>query len=1020
MKLLFDKRDHQLLKIVNDVLTRDKSREYAKKLVYPYLHPHGVKEMAEARSLRIAYAAVHLLQSLEAGEVDERLSALRSLRDEVISTAEGPLPKNTARVLLQIMKELVRAHGDYRNQLRLAHDFRAAAAGNPRLIRKQLRRHHLLEMPEKWNQLAFDDHVHDANTKGRKTSSHLIMDAWIKGIRRLRVIYYHYLEPRFVLELLEAAKIMGITVRIGVEFQVPYRGKYAQIMWVPRGFPDTQSFLCFLAEEPVAAFMAEGKKAAEHREKYVMAVFEAFDEAHRRDVEAQFGIQIPPLDRSEFLAFVGMGQASIVHLAEFIHAKVLSIMQARVTDLQEKYRRAGPEKRLEYERLVESMNRFDSEAIIEGCLTPSRNPAIADPDVPSEAPDTPALLKLPARELIESLGKLHSAYRATLNLTNLRVEDVLELIYDTEGMITRLEIFNLKDYAKGKTAHIPDICDLQRAVNEGNVVHLKRIIHQAIDRLSEAKAVDWDRIEKLTTILHDISSLKDFYMAAPLKARIGSDSTGRARRVHGMGLVVKDTLPFRARREIDRAANGERTAIPLSIRVFRRKTYVPRAPSNAFTRALYERMRLTPGLRRLAEKCVEDWVFQEYTQRVGRPGNIVTLGGARKAPDNGLSLRARKGEEREAVSWKHLNSGVKNALKVGLGFVPAFLTFFLTKDWWVLAYLGAFIWFGITGFRNILQSVLGGGGFRRSPLLRWNDYVSWERITDSLLYTGFSVPLLDYFVKTLLLDKGLGVTTATSPIELYSVMAVINGLYISGHNIFRGLPRGAVFGNFFRSILSIPVALAFNSLAGFLLAAGGFAGVDLALQKWAAIISKGASDLVAGIIEGTADRYQNIQMRWRDYGTKLAMVFDVYSRLELLFPEDKVLRLLASPQRLREKVSAEVRDLEKIIMINALDLLYFWMYQPRAGTALKALFRTLSEEERQIFVVSQSVLREEREISLLFIEGLVGRSFSRALSFYLDRFEEYLQALNRLQHAKWMPADDAEAPDRECTLGSAA
>jgi len=55
-----------------------------------------------------------------------------------------------------------------------------------------------------------------------------------------------------------------------------------------------------------------------------------------------------------------------------------------------------------------------------------------------------------------------------------------------------------------------------------------------------------------------------------------------------------------------------------------------------------------------------------------------------------------------------------------------FLTFALTKDWWFLAYCGDFIWLGIKGMRNILQAVLGGGDFRRSPLLRWNDYVSWR------------------------------------------------------------------------------------------------------------------------------------------------------------------------------------------------------------------------------------------------------------------------------------------------------
>ncbi len=81
------------------------------------------------------------------------------------------------------MKELVRAHGNYQRQLELAHDFRRAASGKPRIIREQLRRYHLLEMPEEWNQVTFDDHVHDANTKGRKSATHLIMDAWIKGIR---------------------------------------------------------------------------------------------------------------------------------------------------------------------------------------------------------------------------------------------------------------------------------------------------------------------------------------------------------------------------------------------------------------------------------------------------------------------------------------------------------------------------------------------------------------------------------------------------------------------------------------------------------------------------------------------------------------------------------------------------------------------------------------------------------------------------------------------------------------------
>jgi len=337
-------------------------------------------------------------------------------------------------------------------------------------------------------------------------------------------------------------------------------------------------------------------------------------------------------------------------------------------------------------------------------------------------------------------------------------------------------------------------------------------------------------------------------------------------------------------------------------------------------------------------------------------------------------------------------------LKVMIGFIPAFMTFFLTKDWWVLAYLGAFIWFGITGLRNVLQALLGGGGFRRSPLLRWNDIVSWDRVTDSLLYTGFSVPLLDYVVKTVLLDRGLGITTATNPWALYAAIALANGLYISAHNVFRGLPRAAVFGNFFRTVLSIPIAYGLNGLAAELLILGGVTGVVLILQNWAAIISKLASDLVAGMIEGTVDRYQNISMRWRDYGIKLSQIFDLYAQLELRFPERTALELLRSADSSESKWTDEIRELRRINIINALDLLYFWMYQPRARTAFKGLLRTMSAEERQILLSSQSVLREVREISLIFVDGLVGKNFSRALSFYLDRSQEYLEALERWNH----------------------
>ncbi|MGP8089207.1 MAG: hypothetical protein ACLPUX_03805, partial [Syntrophobacteraceae bacterium] len=210
--ILFDKRDYELLGLVNDVLDRRESFQYLKNLLYPHLHPRGIKELAASPGLRMAYAALRLLESLEAGKADERITALRCLRDEVMSRGEAHMRKNAARVLLEIMKEMVRTRDGKLRQLKLAHDFRMAVIGRPSSIRSLLRRYHLLEMPEEWNQVSFDGHVHDSNTKGRKSPSHLIMDAWIKGIRRLTVIYYNHVPPRAAEELLEAAEITGVSV----------------------------------------------------------------------------------------------------------------------------------------------------------------------------------------------------------------------------------------------------------------------------------------------------------------------------------------------------------------------------------------------------------------------------------------------------------------------------------------------------------------------------------------------------------------------------------------------------------------------------------------------------------------------------------------------------------------------------------------------------------------------------------------------------------------------------------------
>ncbi len=993
--ILFDTRDYELLRLVNDVLDRRESFKYLKDLLYPYMHPHGIKELAASPALRMAYAALRLLESLEAGKADERITALRCLRDEVMSSGGVHMRKNAARVLLEIMKELVRTC-DRLRQLRLAHDFRMAVIGRPGSIRTLLHRYYLLDMPEKWNQISFDDHVHDSNTKGRKSASHLIMDAWIKGVRYLTVIYYNHVPPSAAEELLEAAEIMGVTVRIGIELPALFYGSYIHFFYVPAGLSKAKDFLSFLKNRRTKSFMEESRKVSEYQRRYVLAILEQFNERHRLEINERYGLNLDRLDQCAFLSYVGTGQPSILHLANFINDHLLPAMQARVEQLRPAFEKASQMERGMIASLVEEMNKLDSEALVDRYLKPEQNPAVPDPKVPRDDPDVPNLLKLMPCELFERLDGLRAGYRITLNLAGLKVEDVLELLYDCKGAISDLEIFNLKDFYSGKAPDYKEINELQIALTNGNIIGLKRHIRAIIKRMEDSHEHPPERIEKFHEVLRNISKLQAYYEKGPLRPRIGSDSTGYSHRLHGMGLAVLETMSIRARREVRLSTDSQRLIVPVRVEAFPRVTYLPNRVSSGFLKLLYGILSHVPGLRSIGQKRQESWEVHVFSTRISDRGNVVTLGGVAGSNGNGLEVLPSPEKPKAQISWYYLNSILKNALKILAGFIPAFATFYLTKDWWVLAWFGGFIWFGITGVRNILQSIFGAGGIRRSPLFKWDSYINWERISESLLFTGFSVPLLDYVVKTMILHRLLGITTSTDPVLLYTFIAIANGVYIFSHNTWRGFPRAAARANLFRTVLSIPLAILLNLGAGSLMAVFGVADISGMLQKWAAIISKAASDSVAGIIEGLTDRQEFIEMRRRDYADKLGQLFEAYAQLELMYPEADVLKMLESPGDFMQKLSSEARDLEKIIIINALDLLYFWIYQPRARNVLGALLQGMSEEERRILLRSQSVLKRKPEVTQLILDGIVGKKFARTLSLYLDRSDEYLNVIEKL------------------------
>jgi len=1006
-RLCFDQGDYELLGLVADVWSRRDSPGL-RGLLAPYLHPHGIKEMAAPRTMRLAYAIIRLIGSLEAGLADDRLRALACLRDEATAIAGTGLEKNTARVLVEIMKQLVRAGDDRRRQLELAHDFRAAVPGNPRVVRRLLAEHHLLEMPEEWNQVSFDDHVHDAATKGRKSPTHLILDAWIKGIRRLTVVHYHHVHPDTAAELLAAAAVMGMEVAIGIELLARHDGRPVKFLWTPEALSRPEESAAFLRDPDIEAFMRQGREVSLRFRRHALALLDAFNTRHRPAINTRFGLDLPPLSPEAFLEAVGHGQPSPLHLARFIHDRLEPLLSARGKDLPAQAA-PGDTTRRDYLATLEAL---DVEALLGDWLSPGANPELTPPEEAAPGETLPKRLRVSPRELCDTLSKLCGSHRLTLVAAGMDLSDVLRLLFACRGAITHIEVLNLRLFETEKR-DAADTLELLAILNAGDAVGLKERITRAADRAEAAG--DAATAARLRELRPEVGEVTAAYRRSPLGVRMGSDSSGHSIRCHGMGLAVADTLPHRTRAHLAARAkkpgDSLRRVIPVGLAVSPRLCALPDDCPPGPVTGMLRRLGEWPALRLGGYRWRLSWMVGRAFKATGKTANIHTLGGMQPSAAERF-LQAAADARPMRFQGRYANGVLKNAVKIGIGFAVAAVSFASTHSWWVLAYGGPFIWFGITGLRNLIQTAFGCGGLRRSPLLRWEDYVSIDRIADSLFFTGFSVPLLDVLVRSIILGHGFGITTTTNPTALFTIMALANGLYLASHNLFRGLPRTAALGNLFRSVLSIPLAVGINFVLAWALRHAGAASPEALLDPFAAIVSKFASDCVAAVIEGLADRGHYLRLRARDYREKFRQLREAQTRLELLHPDADAASLLESPKRFLSGLESHPGGLQAIFIANALDFMYLWMYQPHARTVMARSLRAMSLRERRVFLLSQYVLLREKEISRLFIDGLVGKTFAPALAFYLSNARRYLEDIQRLA----MRLPPAETQSLENTL----
>jgi len=626
--LYFDRRDEDILKLVNRIL--DSRTPSAESLSDPNLHPHGIKELVDTPVARMAYAVVNLLRNLESGggQARDRLLALRILYDEVLNSAHTMLRRNTARVLMQIMKSMVRAHGNEQRQLRLAHDFRAAAQGTPRVVRRLLHRYFLPEMSESWNQLAFDDHVYDMNTKGRKSPTHLIMDAWIKGLRSLTIVYDNCVTIEAAREVLAAAAIVGIEVRIGLEFKVPFRNQFVSILWIPRGFSSDQDFIEFLNSPKMSALAVRGREVVNWERDFVLRSLAVWDDVLRPHYQNLYGLTIPPLGADVFLDFVGRGHANLSRLSECLMRQLKPVIDRKIAEIKAKGAEAGEDEIVQKTRL-ENL----SPCIVQDeWLNPDVHPELPRVELPKDREKLPGLLQLPPYELMRELAKVNAGFRMILCTTGLSVEDVTELLWDCRGLITHLEILNMRGWLEGRMPDIHEIGELQHALNTGQGPRLKQMVRQMVRKMQDAG--DDERAHKFGEILRNVPKLWEHYRHAPLKSRMGTGSASRTK-TFGMGLVVTDTLPRRGAKML--LSHTEAPTIPVYAAVEEHKILrEPETPDRWYL--FLKSLRRLPFCRGLGREHAIEWVSPRDNLQISPTGNIANLGGLAARP----ARRSRK------------------------------------------------------------------------------------------------------------------------------------------------------------------------------------------------------------------------------------------------------------------------------------------------------------------------------------------------------------------------------------------
>ncbi len=801
-------------------------------IVYrPISHPAGFSNLIEKRRLTVVEAYVRLIAHSDNDSYSDRIEALQTLMHYIQYGDSTTMPINMARVQIALMKNAVKMRGNRQAQLELMSDFMWASTGKRRVIKQLLNELDLIEVDE--------TPQNDDVTVSWDDHLH---DSMTEGRKS---------PTQLVLD----AFIKGIS-RITISYyDFDNRKNLEEIFLASR---------ILNIRVQVAIAFSVGDRGKRHRYLFIPPncwTFEALCDFMDRN-------------QSALLPFLNGVRENKLRRQSLIQRLLSHFNECVLPDFNQPYQNleALVLSPITWEDIVDSNRHGQMNRIHLGLIVYERMSEVCQKRVlylksllACAEPDSDNARELATRcqDVEKAYHELTPSLCAQKYIASAQIEDYDSVFHDENDVLPQLAAcgayvayiriceYGTADAVQTVMDHYEHITDIE-GYNLVAVQNLGQEPYVGMARL--IRALHQNDVEGTRQWAHQLGAkdrpIQEYekicavLQQRPFYIRCASDSVGWSSRIPGMGFFPQKWLSTKRFKSIQ---NSGHQALPREVAEI---------------------------LTAHREKEDEMGVYQLSTMALG--GEWGSCDRIMAKQQGGIRL-----------FWRYLNINVRCLIKMAIGFVPAL-------------YLGveyAILWFVLTASRNAIVDLIAASGIGPK---NWKlSSIDRENLCTSLFFTGFSVPIMSAakYGFDVLWTGPLGMEAEGFAFTLikFCVIALANGTYLATHNTFRGFEKSAIRGNFFRSILSWPLATCMS----FFLTPLGVPDV---------VQAKMASEIVAGCIEGSVKYRKHIRQ------TRNALL-EIYRQLN---------------------------DTNAVNAIMArLDVLYFWRH---IGLGHRALERFLKKD----------------------------------------------------------------------------